>query len=211
MKKILLSSVVAVMIFTGCGEEKTSEPKTEVAPAVTTENKTAEEKLVDQVKQSTSEVASKISEESKKVVDASKDAVESVKEKVTKTTEDVVEKTQEVTKEVVDTANKTKDKIEESINTIVAAKTNTNDSTNLLEKGKGIYLKCAGCHGASAEKPALGKSQVIKGWDKDKIVSSLNGYKDGTYGGVMKGVMKSQVSNMTQEDIEAVAEYIATF
>ncbi|WP_321312009.1 c-type cytochrome [Halarcobacter sp.] len=211
MKKILLSSVVAVMIFTGCGEEKTNEPKAEVTPAVTTENKTAEEKFVDQVKKSTSEVASKISEESKKVVDASKDAVESVKDKVAKTTEDVVEKTQEVTKEVVDSASETKDKIEESINTIVAAKTNTNDSTNLLEKGKGIYLKCAGCHGSSAEKPALGKSQVIKGWDKDKIVSSLNGYKDGTYGGVMKGVMKSQVANMTQEDIEAVSEYIATF
>ena len=84
-------------------------------------------------------------------------------------------------------------------------------TTNLLEKGKGLYLKCAGCHGPSAEKPALGKSKIIKGWTKDQIVESLNGYKNGTYGGVMKGVMKSQVSNMTTEDIEAVSEYIANF
>jgi len=210
MKKILLSTVVAVMVFSGCTEEKVDKQKAEVAPIVT-ENKTPEAKFVDQVKQSTSEVATKITEESKKVVDASKDAVESVTKKVVDTTENVVEKTQKVTKDVVESASETKDKIEESINTIVATKTNTNNSTNLLEKGKGIYLKCAGCHGPAAEKPALGKSQIIKGWPKEKIISSLNGYKDGTYGGVMKGVMKSQVSTMTAEDIEAVSEYISNF
>ncbi|RXJ69804.1 cytochrome C [Halarcobacter ebronensis] len=81
----------------------------------------------------------------------------------------------------------------------------------MLDKGKALYLKCAGCHGASAEKPALGKSLVIKGWSKEQIVSALEGYKNGTYGAVMKGVMKSQVSSMTKEDIEAVSAYIATF
>lgn len=203
MKKILLSSIVAIAILTGCGEEKKVEQKVEVTPAVT-DTKTPEEKFVDQVKDSTSELASKISEESKKVAEASKDAAKSVTEKV-------VDKTQAITKEVVETAGETKDKIEESINNIVATKTTTDDSTNLLERGKGIYLKCAGCHGPSAEKPALGKSQVIKGWTKEQIVSALDGYKAGTYGGAMKGVMKSQVSSMTQEDIEAVSEYISTF
>lgn len=207
MKKILLSSVVAVAIFTGCGEEKKSanEQMTESKSEVASTNKTPEQKFVDQVKDSTTEVASTIAQESKKIAALSGEAVKSVTEKV-------VDKTQEVTKDVVDTANETKDKIEQSINTIVATKNDTNeDSANLEEKGKGIYLKCAGCHGAMAEKPALGKSQVIKGWDKQQIISALDGYKDGTYGGVMKGVMKSQVSTMTKEDIEAVASYIATF
>ncbi|QDF29830.1 c-type cytochrome [Halarcobacter anaerophilus] len=217
MRKIFLSSIVAVALFSGCGEDKkvqeeqASEPKTEVETSVV-ENKTPEEKFVDQVKQSTSEVASKIAEESKKIADVSGDAVKSVSQKVASKTAEVVDKTKEVTQDVVNSASDTKDKIEESINNIVATKTNANDeSANLLEKGKAIYLKCAGCHGASAEKPALGKSKVIKGWSKEEIISSLNGYKEGTYGGVMKGVMKSQVSTMTQEDIQAVAEYIATF
>ncbi len=30
------------------------------------------------------------------------------------------------------------------------------------------WAPCAGCHGASAEKAALGKSQIIKGWPVEK-------------------------------------------
>lgn len=75
--------------------------------------------------------------------------------------------------------------------------------------GAAVYKKCASCHGANAEKPALGKSQVIAGWDVAKTVASLNGYKDGSYGGAMKGVMKGQVMSMSDADIQAVAEFIA--
>lgn len=218
MKKILLSSVVAIAFLTGCGEDKKvvetktvvevkqevvkTEPKVE---EVVVETKTPETKLVEQVKESTNEVATKIVEESKKVAEAMPAVVQSVSEKV-------VETTKEVTKEVVAKANETKDKIEESINTIVATKTEAKaDNAGLAEKGKGLYLKCAGCHGSSAEKPALGKSQVIKGWDAGKIIAALKGYKDDSYGGVMKGVMKGQVSNLSDEEIEALGAYIATF
>merc|ERR1711941_82022 len=137
--------------------------------------------------------------------------VKSVTEKVTETTENVVAKTEEVTKEVVAQATETKEKIEESITAAVAATEAKPDTAALAEKGKGLYLKCAGCHGASAEKPALGKSQVIKGWDAAKTVEALKGYKDGTYGGVMKGVMKGQVASLSDEDIQALGEYISTF
>lgn len=217
MKKILLSSVVAIALLTGCGEdEKVVESKPAVTEVkveevkkvevpVVVETKTPEAKLVDQVKESTSVVASKIAEESKKVVALSSDAVKSVSEKV-------VAKTEEVTKVMTEKAVETKDKIEESLNTIVATKTEaTAESASLAEKGKGLFLKCAGCHGANAEKPALGKSQVIKGWDANKIANSLKGYKDGTYGGVMKGVMKSQVINLSDEEIDALGAYIASF
>jgi cytochrome c553 len=84
-------------------------------------------------------------------------------------------------------------------------------ATSLLAAdGAALYKKCAGCHGANGEKAALGKSQIIKGWDAQKTVDSLQGYKDGTYGGAMKGVMKGQVASMSDEDIKAVAEYIAS-
>ena len=227
MRKILLSSVVAIALLTGCGEDKkvvetkveevskAVETKVEeVAKAVETkveevakvvETKTPEAKLVEQVKESTSTVATKIAEESKKVAALGTDAVKSVTEKV-------AAKTEEVTKEVVAKATETKDKIEDSMNNIVATKTEAKaDTASLAEKGKGLYLKCAGCHGANAEKPALGKSQVIKGWDASKIAASLKGYKDGSYGGVMKGVMKGQVANLSDEEINALGAYIASF
>lgn len=68
---------------------------------------------------------------------------------------------------------------------------------------------CAGCHGADFSKPALGKSQVVKGWDAAKIEASLKGYKDGTYGGPMKGLMAGQVKNLSEADIKDIASQIA--
>jgi len=76
--------------------------------------------------------------------------------------------------------------------------------------GATLYKKCTGCHGANGEKQALGKSQVIKGWEESKTISALKGYKDGTYGSVMKGLMKGQVAALTAEQIESLAKYIAT-
>lgn len=74
--------------------------------------------------------------------------------------------------------------------------------------GAAIFKKCAACHGATAEKKALGKSQVIKGWKAEKTVAALKGYKDGTYGGAMKGVMKGQVATLSEAQIESVAKFI---
>ncbi|MCK4737125.1 MAG: c-type cytochrome [Sulfurimonas sp.] len=75
--------------------------------------------------------------------------------------------------------------------------------------GPSLYVACAACHGADGLKIALGKSQIIKGWDSKKVINALNGYKDGTYGGSMKGIMKGQVSALSDEDIKAVSEYIS--
>ncbi|MEN8147293.1 MAG: c-type cytochrome [Campylobacterota bacterium] len=70
------------------------------------------------------------------------------------------------------------------------------------------YTKCAGCHGAAGEKAALNKSKIIKDMSKADIVSSLKGYKDGTYGGAMKGLMKGQVASLSDADIQAIADKI---
>lgn len=75
--------------------------------------------------------------------------------------------------------------------------------------GAAIYKMCASCHGQNAEKKALNKSQVIQGWESKKIVAALKGYKDGTYGGAMKAMMKGQVSKLSDADMEAVAKHIS--
>jgi len=69
---------------------------------------------------------------------------------------------------------------------------------------------CVGCHGASFEKAALGKSKIVKDMAKADIIAALKGYKDGSYGGAMKGVMKGQADKLSDADIEAIATQITT-
>lgn len=93
-----------------------------------------------------------------------------------------------------------------SADTVAAA---TKDKAPI--NGHTIYLhKCASCHGKSGEKLALNKSQVISGWKKEQTVEALKGYQDGSYGSSMKAIMKGQVSALSDAQIQAVSEYIAT-
>jgi cytochrome c len=71
------------------------------------------------------------------------------------------------------------------------------------------YAKCAGCHGANGEKAALGKSKIIKDMTKAEFVSALKGYKDGSYGGAMKGLMKGQVASLDEATMQEIADKIA--
>lgn len=74
--------------------------------------------------------------------------------------------------------------------------------------GETIFSKCKSCHGNSAEKHALGTSQIIKGWEIAKIEKTLKGYKDGTYGREMKNIMSAQAKILSDEEIKKVAIYI---
>ena len=65
---------------------------------------------------------------------------------------------------------------------------------------------CAGCHGKTFEKSALNKSKIVKDMSKADIEKALKGYKDGSYGGAMKGVMAPQAKKLSEEDIKAIAE-----
>jgi len=65
---------------------------------------------------------------------------------------------------------------------------------------------CIGCHGAKLEKNTMVKDKIIINLKKDEIVKALNGYKDGSYGGAMKGVMKGFASKLSDEEIKAIAE-----
>ena len=69
---------------------------------------------------------------------------------------------------------------------------------------------CAGCHGQHFEKAALGKSKIVKDMSYKEIKDSLIGYKNGTYGDTMKGLMEAQVKNLSDEQIEAMSLLITT-
>jgi cytochrome c-type protein NapB len=67
---------------------------------------------------------------------------------------------------------------------------------------------CTGCHGKQFEKKAMGVSKVVKDMSRDEIVAALEGYKKGTYGGSMKGIMAGQVAKLSHADMEAIADLI---
>ena len=60
---------------------------------------------------------------------------------------------------------------------------------------------CKGCHGQNFEKAALGKSKIVAQMTKAEVTKSLQGYKAGTYGGAMAGVMKGQVAKYSDADL----------
>lgn len=214
--KILLSSIITVLIFVGCTNSEQDDSKTvqenkkEVVSTIEKDSE-SETGLIQQVKDSTSkitqavkeasiDVASKVSEESKQIAQKGSETVKNVEQKA-----QVVAK--ELTEEIIQKTKETKENIESSIEKIVETKKETTSSIN----PKSLYIKCAGCHGQNGQLQALGKSHVIKGWDKQKIKDALLGYKNGTYGAAMKGVMIAQMTSLNEEEIEALAEYISSF
>lgn len=67
---------------------------------------------------------------------------------------------------------------------------------------------CQGCHGQNFEKKALGKSRVVANLSHADIATALKGYKAGTFGGPMKGLMKGQVAKYSDAELEAFAQTI---
>ncbi len=68
---------------------------------------------------------------------------------------------------------------------------------------------CLSCHGQNFERKALGKSKVVSDMTFDDINASLIGYKNGTYGGSMKGMMKGQVSKYSDAELTEMATEIS--
>ena len=144
----------------------------------------------------------------------SQDEVKQVEKKVTKEQSNLQSMVDTATIKVVEVSQT----VEEEV--VPKALATVQTATKVIEKqvkkvvassgsGESIFKSCSSCHGQNAEKKALGKSQIIKGWDSTKVAEALNGYKAGTYGGAMKGLMKGQVLKLSDADIKAVAGYIS--
>ena len=81
--------------------------------------------------------------------------------------------------------------------------------TLLLTTASGASIAvCKGCHGQQWEKSAMSKAKVVKNMSKAQIIKALKGYKNGTYGGAMKGLMTAQVKSLSVADIKALAAKI---
>ena len=158
--------------------------------------------LVGCTQENKEEVKKEVAEVAKAPVKKTVQAAESVANKAEKVYEDSVKKAEEIVAVSVEKVEEVVADVSEKTKEVMADVTST-------ASGVDIYTSCKGCHGASAEKSALGKSKIIKGWDSAKTADALNGYKSGTYGGTMKGLMKGQVSKLSDSDIKAVSDYIS--
>lgn len=225
MNKILLSSAVTVLLLAGCSEDKktTTQATAEVAKQEIVETK---ETVSNEVKETSTAVEEKVKEVSTSVIETTTQVTEKVAEEIKENSKDVIEPTKEVVEQKVEEVKKdVKDEVSSATQTVTEKVEETTDAAKeviseaALEEtpeivvegpnGEALYKTCASCHGQKAEKEALGKSQVIAGWDKERIVKAMNGYKDGSYGGVMKNIMKPQVENKTDAEIEALATFIS--
>ncbi len=61
---------------------------------------------------------------------------------------------------------------------------------------------CKECHGVDFEKASLGSSKIVRDMTKEEVSTALLGYKYGTYGGSMKGIMIDKISNYTDEELK---------
>ena len=88
---------------------------------------------------------------------------------------------------------------------------NSTESNSTQEEKVTIEVNtdnCISCHGELFEKSARGYSRIVNQMSKEDIIASMNGYKNGTYGGNMKALMAGQATKLSTEEIEAFAELI---
>lgn len=87
----------------------------------------------------------------------------------------------------------------------------TQEVATTITKASGKLLynqRCSSCHGSYAEKKAMNVSKIIAGWSKEETLKALQGYQDGTYGGKMKTIMKSQASLLSPEQKDSIADFL---
>jgi cytochrome c len=73
------------------------------------------------------------------------------------------------------------------------------------------FKRCAACHGLKAEKVPPGGTIATATVSKEELKKSLKAYKTNKeFGGKMKATMQLQVKPFTEEDLDALADYIFT-
>ncbi|AXX93113.1 cytochrome c [Malaciobacter molluscorum LMG 25693] len=205
MKKILISSFIAILLLSGCSEDKNKQKvdDSNVSKTNTSTEVKKDDELVDKLSDSGEKISNKVKEASKQIGEIVSKTSDEVGKEASKVVDDISKKSSEITEQVKEEMKSSSQKIQDSMNNIISSSKST-------QVGKQLFLKCSGCHGINGEKEALGKSHIIKGWDKEKVVEALKGYKNGTYGSAMKGVMKSQVISLSDEEIDQLGEYISS-
>ena len=77
--------------------------------------------------------------------------------------------------------------------------------------GEALYTQkmCQTCHGAEGKAPIMGAYPKINGQNKDYLVAQMKDIKSGARSNGMTAAMKAMVATVTDEEFEAIADYIS--
>ena len=79
----------------------------------------------------------------------------------------------------------------------------------MASNGAQLAQKCKACHGVNFNKSALGHSDDISRFSQRELISELKEYKNENENDKYFQTMKAQVKNLSINDINAIAKYIA--
>jgi len=206
MKKLtVLSMIAASLLLTACGDSATgaeakasTETKTE-ATMKCGEGKCGAAGKCGGEKSATTEAKDAVANAAEKVKAAAA-------QKATEAADAVKEKATEAVDSAKEAASSAADAVKEAAGSAAAAVASAVDTG----AGKGLYAKCAGCHGADGKTKAMGKAPILAGQSAADLESHLKAYKAGTRNEHGMGMlMKGQVASMSDDDIKAISAYIA--
>ena len=76
-------------------------------------------------------------------------------------------------------------------------------------EGENLFnAKCRVCHGSLADSPAYNASSIIAGWNIEKTIHALQGYKSTQYGGRFKSTMEGIAKELSSEEMILLAQHI---
>ncbi|TMO81661.1 cytochrome C [Pseudoalteromonas sp. S3776] len=77
--------------------------------------------------------------------------------------------------------------------------------------GEALYTQkmCQTCHGAEGKAPIMGAYPKINGQNKDYLVVQMKDIKSGARSNGMTAAMKAMVATVTDEEFEAIADYLS--
>lgn len=217
----LLSLAAAAVLFTACGEEtkkaaaeataKATETVKETTSNAVEATKEAAANAAEATKEAAANAAKAAAEKAAEAKAAAEEkaaaAAAALKERAAAATEAAKEKASEAVEATKEAASNAVEATKEAASDAAAAVTSGGD----VEKGKALFAKCAGCHGADGKTKALGKSAIIAGEPADEIEKKLQEYKAGTRNVAGMGMlMKGQVASLSDDEIKALAAYIAS-
>jgi cytochrome c553 len=153
---------------------------------------------------------SKCGGDKKSAADEAKDAVSHAAEKVKEVASEKATAAVDAVKESATSAvDSVKEAAASAVDKVKEATASVTDAVS-PDAGKALYAKCAGCHGADGKTKAMGKAAPVAGQAAADLEAKLAGYKAGTTNAVGMGMlMKGQVASMSDDDIKAVAAYMA--
>jgi cytochrome c553 len=213
----LLSLAAAAVLFTACGEE-TKKAAAEATAKVTDTVKETTNNAVEATKDAAASAADSAKEAAANAANAAAEKAAQAKavaeEKAAAAAEALKERAAAATEAAKEKAAEAVEATKAAASTAAAAATGAAAEAAPAadnEAGKALFAKCAGCHGPDGKTKALGKSAIIAGEPAEEIEKKLHEYKAGTRNVAGMGMlMKGQVSSLSDEDIKALAAYIAS-